>query len=53
MPKCPSAFLDTLAERLQCQAYDNGEIIVEHGDYGERFGIIMEGKARVWRDRRW
>ena len=50
MDRCPSKFLDILAMKLVTRAYDIDEDLVEHGDYGRSFGIILEGEVRLWRD---
>eukprot|EP01048_Picozoa_sp_COSAG05_P020369 COSAG05_NODE_3442_length_2060_cov_5.664196_1_plen_83_part_10 len=50
LERCPSEFLDILAVKLYTHAYDIDEDVVEHGDYGHAFGIILEGEVHLWRD---
>lgn len=35
---------------MTSQAYDINEILVPHGKYGHKMGIIMEGTVELWRD---
>ena len=37
MDKCPSMFLDLLAEKVTVEAYDIGETVVDHLQYGKQF----------------
>ena len=43
--------LCTCAICLHWQAYDIGDVIIPHGCYGRKLGIILQGRIRLWRDR--
>lgn len=51
MEKCPGKFLDTLAQKMLCQAFDLNEEIVGHGFYGLKLGIILAGEVHIWYDK--
>lgn len=47
--KCPKSFLTNLCAVIQPRAYNIGERLVERGQYGENFVLLLQGKLRVKR----
>ena len=47
MDRCPSAFMDALAQLMVTQACDVAEEIVSLGEYGKHFGIVLQGSVEL------
>ena len=47
LDRCPSDFLDLLAQRIETLAVDKGEEIVSRGNYGKYFGVVLQGIVEV------
>ncbi len=47
--KCPKKFLTSLCQIVKPMAFGAGERIVNCGQYGDRFILLMQGKLRVLR----
>jgi CRP-like cAMP-binding protein len=46
----PFAIVEHLASELQSATYEPGDVIITEGEPGERFYIITQGQARVFKD---
>eukprot|EP01052_Picozoa_sp_SAG31_P003776 SAG31_NODE_149_length_22476_cov_41.827189_3_plen_289_part_00 len=47
MIQCPETFLDAMAQHMQSNAFDVGEMVVAPGEYGTRLLIVLAGEVTI------